>query len=303
MKILRTLCAVLLTAVPVVCQTVCRIVSLSGGGSHGAFEAGVLTNLMEKTDWKPWDVHVGVSAGSLGVLGLLKDDHRSNMMDIKDMWTSIKTYDVLEPLKSKNSLSGNDKIRKLFQTAYDKLQGSATGGSFHVGVTDLVTGSFIPLKVDQHSPDLDYFLASTGIPVVFPPTAIHYQGRDIVAVDGGLQKNEMFLSALEYCQGKPTSYVMDMIFANYVTEEEAGGPWTLWGVATRSADIIKNKFNDMFSKSISSCGREGKTQGLDLKVNVHIPPSPISVGSLDFDHGSELWSLGYRNVTSYTVYC
>jgi hypothetical protein len=302
MKFLRTLCSVILAAVPVVCQTVCRIVSLSGGGSHGAFEAGVLANLMEKPDWKPWDVHLGVSAGSLGVLGLLKDDYKDNMNDIKNLWFTTKTSNIIEPFKSPNSLSGNDKIRTLFETAYNKLQGSVAGGDFYVGVTDLVTGSFVPLKIDKQSPDITYFLASTGIPIVFPPSQIKLGNEVLMAVDGGLQKNEFFLSSLEYCNEDSEHYIMDLIFANFEIEDQDTGPWSLWNIASRSLDIITNDFNNMFSKSVTSCG-EGLLRNLGLQVNVHIPPSPISVGVLDFDHGPELWSLGYKNVTSYTIYC
>ena len=279
-------------------SSTCRLVSLSGGGSHGAFEAGVLANIIEEPTWKPWDVHLGVSAGSLGVLGLLKNDYKKNMEVLQEVWSITKTDDILEPFKSKNSLYGNDKIKSLLKNSYAKLSGSQTGGSFVVGTTNLVTAKFTPFLIDAGNPNLDYFLASTSIPVAFPPLTISEQE---VLVDGGLQKNEFFLSALQYCPSSTTEYEMDLIFANYEVEQQEEGPWTLLEITKRSIDIIKEDFNNMYYKSVLSCSNSVKSLG--LKVNLFIPPSAISVSTLDFDHGAELWDLGYYNVTKSTVYC
>ena len=49
----------------------CRALVNGGGGSNGAWEAGViwgLTHYGEPTDYY-WDVHTGVSAGSIMTLG------------------------------------------------------------------------------------------------------------------------------------------------------------------------------------------------------------------------------------------
>ena len=49
----------------------CRALVLAGGGSRGAWEAGViwgLTHYGDPTDFY-WDVHTGVSAGSINTLG------------------------------------------------------------------------------------------------------------------------------------------------------------------------------------------------------------------------------------------
>jgi len=285
----------------------CRIVSLSGGGSHGAFEAGVLSNIIHgDPTWKPWDVHLGVSAGSLGVLGLIKDDYKTNMDVLHDTWSETKSKDILEPFASKNSLYGNDKIKKLLTNSYSRLTGrSQVGGIFVVGVTNLVTGSFTPLEIDPSEPNLDYFLASTSIPVAFPPLAI--SDKEVFA-DGGLQKNEFFLSSLKYCPPDSSAYEMDLIFANYEVEQNDQGPWTLLEITKRSIDIIKEDFNNMYYKSVLSCSSSSSSavkndKSIGLTVNIFIPPSAISVSTLDFDHGEELWELGFYNVTKSTIYC
>ena len=51
----------------------CRALAMSGGGAHGAFEAGVLWGLVKNDKDKrkfEYDVITGVSAGSINALGI-----------------------------------------------------------------------------------------------------------------------------------------------------------------------------------------------------------------------------------------
>lgn len=295
MKLLKLLAGFVGIVLPtmVTSSSVCRILSLSGGGSHGAFEAGVLQSMLEKPDFQPWDVHLGVSAGGLGVLSLTKDDYLPNMETIRDTWANSKTKDIIEPLSSGNSLSGNSKIYKLIQNTYNSMTGDPTSGYFGVGVTDLSTGTFNVLDIDTTHVVFDSFVASAAIPVVFPPVGS--------LVDGGLQKNEIFLSGLEYCEEKYDYIIMDLVFANYEAEQNVPGPWSLWNTAKRSLDIVKEDFDNMYFKSVVSCDHFESTLG--LTVNIIMPPEPITISSLDFDHGDMLWNLGYYNSTIVTVTC
>lgn len=302
MGILKTISCMIISLLPIVSANVCRIVSLSGGGSHGAFEAGVLSNLVSQPGWVPWDVHTGVSAGSLGILGLTKTDHEENMQRVRGIWEVTKTFDIIEPLASKNSLSGNSKVRRLISETINDLTGDPSPGRFLVGVTDLVGGEFLVLPIDTRSPEHNYVLASTSIPVIFPPEPILYNGRYLIAADGGLQKNEIFLSSLSYCDPSSTSYEMDLILANYMTLEDSKGPWDLYHILVRSIGIIMNDFNNIYRKSVMECSRE-TPRGLHLTVNVHMPPSPINIGVLDFNEGAYMWGLGRYNVSTSVYHC
>lgn len=288
--------------IPLVSANICRIVSLSGGGSHGAFEAGVLTNLISQPDWIPWDVHTGVSAGSLGVLGLTKTNYEENMQKVRAIWEVTTTRDIIEPLASKNSLSGNSKVRRLISETINDLTGDPAPGRFMVGVTDLIGGDFVALPLDTTSVNHNYVLASTSIPLVFPPEPLSYMGREMMAADGGLQKNEFFLSSLSYCDPSSTVYEMDLIMANYMTLEDSKGPWDLYHILTRSIGIILNDFNNIYHKSVLECSQENPG-GLHLTVRVHMPPSPINIGVLDFNKGSYMWSLGRYNVSTSVYHC
>ena len=51
----------------------CRALVLSGGGTNGAWEAGIiwgLTHYGNPEDYT-WDVHTGISAGSINTMGLV----------------------------------------------------------------------------------------------------------------------------------------------------------------------------------------------------------------------------------------
>lgn len=281
---------------------VCRILSLSGGGSHGAFEAGVLSNLVSQENWVPWDVHTGVSAGSLGILGLTKTNYEENLEKVRGIWEVTTTFDVIEPLASRNSLSGNSKVRRLISETINDLTGDPSPGRFVVGVTDLIGGDFVALPLNTRSPEHNYVLASTSIPLVFPPEPLSYNGRTMMAADGGLQKNEFFLSSLSYCEPSSTNYEMDLILANYMTLEDSKGPWDLYHILVRSIGIIMNDFNNIYHKSVMECAQE-TPGGLHLKVNVHMPPFPINVGVLDFDQGAYMWELGRYNVSTTVYHC
>ena len=69
----RVFAAVILCALAQASDGKCRALALSGGGTNGAWEAGVvwgLTHYGAPTDFY-WDVHSGVSAGSINTIGLI----------------------------------------------------------------------------------------------------------------------------------------------------------------------------------------------------------------------------------------
>ena len=75
-----------------------RILVLSGGGSYGAFEAGIISNLIENGKGS-WDFITGVSAGSLNASYLStidKESEKDNIEIIKNLWENIKNVDVFQ---------------------------------------------------------------------------------------------------------------------------------------------------------------------------------------------------------------
>jgi predicted patatin/cPLA2 family phospholipase len=275
--------------------TTCKILSLSGGGSHGAFESGVLSKMVSEPDFVPWDVYTGVSAGALSVLSLLKDDYPGNMETVRKIWWATKTKDVLSPFQSSNSISGNAKVLDLITNTFNQLSGDPTTGEFRVGVVDLESGEFLGLPLIPTDPDLRRVLASTSIPLVFPPVEIPELG--IVAVDGGLESNEMVLSSLQYCPEGTTRYELDLVFANMEKNTYKPPAWDILTIASRTLDIMFSEFNNLYFKEVSSC-EMGPVQ-----ITIHMPQFHSDVGALDFDHGEFLWKIGFYNSTRTVIHC
>lgn len=77
----------------------CRVLVLSGGGSNGAWEAGVLYGMLNEgnpADYE-WDVVTGVSAGSINtsaIAGWNKGEETEMVSWLSDLWKNLRTDDV-----------------------------------------------------------------------------------------------------------------------------------------------------------------------------------------------------------------
>ena len=82
----------------------CRALVLSGGGTNGAWEAGVvwgLTHYGNPEDFE-WDMHTGVSAGSINTAGLAGWDPKQTVESteyLSSMWQSVTNADVFREWK------------------------------------------------------------------------------------------------------------------------------------------------------------------------------------------------------------
>ena len=88
----------------------CNILSLSGGGVYGAFEIGIVSNLIKKNH--TWDLITGVSAGSInaGFLSTIDKYNEANYTNIiKNLWLSTTNSQVYSNIFFLNGIS-------LFQT-------------------------------------------------------------------------------------------------------------------------------------------------------------------------------------------
>ena len=99
-----------------------KILVLSGGGSHGCFEIGIVSRLIQ--DGKgSWDLITGVSAGSINACYLStieKDDEKNHIVEFKKLWTDFKNADVYSNEFFLNGLSifNNELFRKKLETIF-----------------------------------------------------------------------------------------------------------------------------------------------------------------------------------------
>lgn len=170
-----------------------RVLIMSGGGSKGAFQAGVIEQLIRK-EWEP-DAVAGISVGALN--GVMVATGQADKL-IK-IWRDLREEQVLTKRridrKAKNYLLHKIGVEKATLGFYDnsplkkKLKesvGNKFTKHFYCGTVNIETGAYKehiarPMMVPWNY--LDAVIASTAIPVVFDP--VNLDGE--LHVDGGVR--------------------------------------------------------------------------------------------------------------------
>ena len=166
-----------------------RVLVLSGGGSHGCFEMGIVSRLIQ--DGKgSWDLITGVSAGSLNACYLStikKEDEKTRIDEFKKLWINVKNSDIYKTECFLNGLSvyNTDPFKKQLDIFNDREPVRPV----IIGTTSLTTSSsqiFTEKDIYEYG-FKDLIMCSTAIPILFPP----YPFLDDVFVDGGITSNNI----------------------------------------------------------------------------------------------------------------
>jgi hypothetical protein len=176
------------------------LLALSGGGSHGAFGAGVLCGWTERGNRPDFKVVTGISTGSLqatfAFLGPAYDSH------LREFYTRTRTEDVYRkrsPLETvfQESVFDTAPLRERIEAVIDAplLEAVAAKhrrghrlfvGTFNMDANEFVIWDMGAIAASGHPRTreryMDILLASCSIPVLFPPVyfdveseSAHYQ--------------------------------------------------------------------------------------------------------------------------------
>ena len=267
-----------------------RLLALSSGGPFGAFGAGFLNGWSEQSDGdrvrpEAFDVVTGVSAGALlathAFLG------REGDPVLARQYTTISTGDVLKERSLfgalfSNSLFDTSPLRRTLEglvtpalldkvadaTALDSDTG-APARLLLVLAVDLDSGlprilDLGAIARDQSDPDridsyIDALMASSAIPVAFPPVFI----GGAMHVDGGARLALFFnrfmdeqRAAIEDRTILPPK--LDIIVNAEVRVAPACTGNSLVGIGRRSVDVVLNQLTlDGLYRTISEAERDG----------------------------------------------
>ena len=271
----------------------CNILSLSGGGVYGSFEAGVVSHLAERNH--TWDIITGVSAGGInaGYLSTIESGEEKNNVELfKQIWTSIKNEDVYMPSYFLNgfSLYDNTPLASTYDRIYNDrvpirpVKISATslkqGGSFVFTNEDIIKYGFTNI-----------LMSSTAIPILFPP----YQFLDDIFVDGGVTSNILVNEAINFCQ---ETLPGELIYIDVIICRTNLGNDT----------DLQMHFKDIANRLISIIGQEIMYSELrhpiledNIFITVYEQRDPQGYDLLDFTATEALWYQGY-NYTNVEVY-
>ena len=267
-----------------------RMLALSSGGPFGAFGAGFLNGWSTQATGdliRPasFDVVTGVSAGALLATFAFLGPERDG--DLEAAYTTISTDNVFRQRPLLKALFSNS----LFDTAAlrETLEGLVTldlldqvAEATAPDPTDGVPSRFLlvlsvsldsglpkvldlgAIARDRDAPDriqryIDALLASSAIPVAFPPVFID----GAMHVDGGARLALFFNRLMEDQRALIESRdvppaKLDIIVNAEVTVEPTCTENTLIGIGQRSIDVVLNQLTlDSLYRTVSEAERDG----------------------------------------------
>ncbi len=276
----------------------CNILSLSGGGAHGAFQAGVLNKLQSMN--KKWDIITGISVGSLNgiMLGIYKpSDQQVAMNIIRDVWLNITNADVYQwnwdPFYTQSILD-NSPLNRTVNYLIFKYGGIAQRDIL-IGAVNLNTGLLrLFNKSEFYSPirTSDIVMASSSIPVIFPPRFLDNN----YYVDGGTFSNEIVRPAIKFCLDsgyEKDDVIIDIIIctppiSNISNSEIAKDH--IYGLGSRAYDIATSALSN--HELYTSCNENQES----YPMYIYKPSEPYPGSLLDFSHDTlvKTFNQGYN---------
>ena len=276
----------------------CRGLVLSGGGSYGAFQNGVLSRLSAGGDW---DYVSGVSSGAINALYIATTPPgtpvRNETENMRKLWVDMSSEDVYKKVYYTNGISLYDSS-PLKGTLQRLFEGRRLQREVIVGATSLTN----KVGVKWDASDLagritDSLMASTALPFLFQP----YFFRDNYFVDGAVSSNILALEVLEKCRKRST----DRIEIDIVLDDN---PYPVRNATATKTDV--KTIEDLIRPLLSTVAFAGEYNQLLTLLDMRRPCSVsktkvnlfqatgIGVDYLDFDHGEEMWEAGWEKAGS-----
>jgi NTE family protein len=251
---------------------------LSGGGSLGAVQVGMLKALFE-SGVTP-DILIGTSVGAVNAAWVAGRPGADGMADLADIWLGLRRQDVfpLSPLMSAAGLLGrsnhfisNSNLGSILKKniPFERIEQASV--PLHVVATDLKSGRATILTSGPAVPAL---LASCAIPGVFPPVTI---GRRAY-VDGGVANHTPITVAVDLAA--TDIYVLPVGYP-WLNRE----PTNALGMALHAlARIVEQKL-------------DAEVAAYKDVASIHVLPvlDIADVSPADFSHTRELIDWGYRS--------
>lgn len=256
---------------------------LSGGGSAGAAQAGMLTALVE-AGIRP-DLVVGCSVGALNGTYLAIDPTPERLVELGDLWRGLSPRDVfgsnalrraLNLVARRDHLCSPQALRRLVREWIPVADLADTAVPMHVITTDLHTGR----AAWWTAGDTETVLAASAcLPGLFPPVALGGSRH----VDGGVSDGVPVSRAVEL--GARTVWLLD------VTSDD---PLPA-GRRMSALDVLLRSF------TISRGVRTNSVLSTDDRVTVHHLRIP-EIGHVDvrdFSRSAELVDVGYQTAKAF----
>ena len=269
-------------------ESACNVLALSGGGSFGAVEVGIL----DRIRLPKYDMITGISAGGLnaGFLSYFGNSMKAGVENLKNVYfgltnTSVYTHGAFQVPRSW-SFYDTAPLRKTIDLELGKLKYDGDRVSTLIGSTNLNEGVLQIFQFEKQTKrrQIDIMMATSAIPLVFPPQII--DGN--YYVDGGAIANEIVNGIDAYLE-------CDQYNITFIAASERLQPVAeitdLNEYVRRIAKVVLTDYNNELAEiTANPCKGRGVIHycypdGAEL----------ADYSSLDFSYGKELYTIGYNH--------
>jgi patatin-like phospholipase/acyl hydrolase len=267
----------------------CNVLALSGGGSFGAVEMGVLDSVTN--DGRApvnFDIITGISAGGLNT-GFLSyyNNVRDALKDIKNIYANLTTPQIYERdiigIFSEWSIYNTKPLENTLTNILRNKTPISNGpisliGSTNTNTTQLDVFVFHPNFTVSEK--VNILMATSAIPFVFPPRFINTN----IYVDGGVISNELITESIGVL---PCNWYNITFISASPKNNNSVMVTGLFTYVDLIVQTLLNSFDSQFA-SISNCSYPRGN------IRACYPTSPLldNYSILDFNNGEILYNLG-----------
>jgi NTE family protein len=197
-----------------------NIFVLSGGGSRGAGQVGMLRTLWD-AGVVP-DLLIGGSVGAINACFVGSHPDAAGVEDLGDLWQGMSEETlcgrrrgvVVNVFRRRPYLFSSDRLRKMVADWVPTYHLENLAIPVRVATTDLVTGR--PVHHDHgYIPDL--LAASAALPAIFPPVVLNGPRGPQTHIDAGVAENVPLSGALDLARPGDRVWVLDVTRAPETT--------------------------------------------------------------------------------------
>ena len=286
-----------------------RALVLSGGGSKGAFEVGVLQRLMgdEQVDY---DLLCGTSVGAINAAYLAQTPlgkPREAAARLRALWNTVTTEKVRRqwfPFREasalfKTSVYDSAPLHQWIRAGLDADAVRTSGRKLRIVSVSLGTGeSFV---ADEQTPDLaGWVIASSAFPVMLTPASINGD----LWTDGGLRTVTTLGEAIRAGADDVDVVLCSDPFAK--SPFDVSGAHAIPQLLLRSIDIMNGEVSraDLRIAGLKNDLSQLRQEYRKVRIRLFQPTEPLPFDSLDFDPANlrKMIDAGYaQSATSATV--
>jgi NTE family protein len=276
-----------------------RALVLSGGGSLGSYEIGVLKYLIHDLQLK-YDILCGVSVGALNCSYLSmypKERENEALNNLLNIWETISTDQVYKrwfPFGKlhglwKDSIYDSKPLIKKVHTALNLAQIRQSGRQIAVGACSLTTGRYT-IFTQNDDCFVDAVLASASFPIGLKPIKIHNE----LYTDGGVKHVTPLKAAIDLGADELDIVINDPSNTDGFFENKNAITLGLRCVDLMSCQIVESdaKLAELYNKMVIG----GISNKRLLKIKIVRPIFGLPFSSLNFDHENmmAMMEIGYN---------